>query len=261
MALEGKCALVTGSAAGIGRAIAARLATEGADVVLHGRVARAAGDSAARGIAADHGVAAAYVAADFRDPSAVARLIAEAANFGGGVDILVNCAAVRNRAPTESLAPAEWDAAVAVNLTAAFQTIRLALPHMRTRGWGRIVNVASLLASRGGAGRVDYAATKAGLIGLTRATALETAGSGITCNAISPGAVPTPPVRARILARAARRGVDPQAAVQDHAARSSPTGRFVDPESVAALAAFLAGPAGADVTGAVLPVDGGAQAR
>jgi 3-hydroxybutyrate dehydrogenase len=175
----------------------------------------------------------------------------------GGVDILVNNAVVRNPGPIEHMRTVDWDTALAVNLSSAFHGIRLALPHMKAQGWGRILSMSSVYGFRGAADRVDYVTTKTALIGLTRAIALETAAHGITCNALSPGSVPSPAILGKIEAMAAEQGEPVEAVTRAYVGERHPTGRFVSPESVAAMAAFLCSPAGNDITGAVLPIDGG----
>lgn len=261
--LRGRRALVTGSTGGLGHAIAERLAAEGADVLLHGLAPAEEGEALARALAARHGVRALYRAADLARPEEVAALMALAAEaFGGppgGPDILVNNAVTRHFGPIEALEPEGWDLDIAVNLSAAFHTIRLALPGMRARGFGRILNISSIYGLVGAAGRAGYVATKTALIGLTRAVALETARDrGITCNALCPGSVPTPAIEARIAAAMAARGeTDREAAIAAFLAEKQPSRRFVAPEGVAAMAAFLCGEAAEDITGAAIPIDGG----
>lgn len=258
--MRGRRALITGAGGGICTAIAERLAADGVDLMLHGNASAETVAALGERLAATHGVAAHVVAADFADPAEIERLMTEADAALGGVDILVNGAAVRFAGLVEDLAPADWDQALAVNLSAAFHTIRHALPGMKARRWGRVVNIASTLAARGAVGRIDYVATKTALIGVTRAVALEAAGDGVTCNAVSPGTAPTEPILAKIAARAERRGLSVEAATAAHLEAAQPTGRFVATENIAALVAFLCSDAGADVTGAVLPIDGGALA-
>ncbi|WP_298967887.1 SDR family oxidoreductase [uncultured Methylobacterium sp.] len=249
-----RTALVTGSTGGLGLACAEALAAAGHAVVLHGLDDPEAAEPVRAALAARHSVAVAYRRADLADPAAIDAL---AACIPGGPDILVNNAVVRHFAPAEEFSAADWDRALAVNLSAPFHLARLALPGMRARDFGRIVNVASLYAERGARRRIDYTATKAGLVGLTRTLALETAGTGVTCNAVSPGTVPTPAILARIAALAKERGLSEAEATRLYLSERQPSGRFVQPEDVAALVVFLCGPAARDITGAVIPVDGG----
>jgi len=257
MTLHGKCALVTGSTAGLGFAIAEGLAAAGCDLVLHGPTADEDAAAAAAGLAARHGVRAVFLPADLRDPAAIVAMMAAIADRLGGPDIVVNNAVVRHFAPVERFPVAHWDEALAVNLSAAFHTIRLALPAMRARGWGRIVNMASGYSFFAARERVDYVTTKTALLGLTRAVALETADTGITCNALCPGTVPTPAIEARIRDLAAARGLSAAEAERTYLADRQPSGRFVAMAGVAAMIVFLCGPGGRDVTGAALPIDGG----
>ncbi len=255
--LKQKCALVTGSVAGLGYAIAARLAAEGANVVLNGLCAPGEGEASAARIAGEHGVEAVFDPADLTSVAEIERMMAAAAARFGGVDILVNNAVVRNFALVEDMATAQWDRAIAVNLSAAFHTVRLAVPGMKARRWGRIINMSSVFGWRAVEERIDYVTTKTALIGMTRAIALETAASGVTCNALSPGSVPTPAITGKVAAMAAERNLPIADIEREYVANRHPTGRFVAMESVAALAAFLCGPAGDDITGATFPVDGG----
>lgn len=255
--LDGKCALVTGSVGGIGYAIADRLAAEGAAVVLNALCSKDEGQAAAERIANAHGTIALFDPADLRDVTGIEGMIAAAAARFGGVDILVNNAVVRNPGPIEDMRTEDWDAAIAVNLSAAFHCVRLCLPQMKARRWGRIVNMSSVYGFRGAERRVDYVTTKTALIGMTRAIALETAAHGITCNALSPGSVPSPAILTKIEAMAAEQGRSVEDVTRDYVGERHPTGRFVEMASVAAIAAFLCSPAGDDITGAVLPVDGG----
>ncbi len=255
--LKGKCALVTGSVGGIGFAIADRLAAEGAAVVLNGLCTDGEGRAAAARIAAAHGVKAVFDPADLRDVTAIQAMMVRAGERFGGVDILVNNAVVRNPGPIEGIRTEDWDTAIAVNLSSAFHGVRLALPHMKAQGWGRIINMSSVYGFRGAENRIDYVTTKTALIGMTRAIALETAARGITCNALCPGSVPSPAILGKIEAMAVERGESVEEVTRQYVGERHPTGRFVDLASVAAMAAFLCSPAGNDITGAVLPVDGG----
>ena len=257
-ALRGRSALITGSTGGLGLALAERLAAEGCAVLLHGLLPAEEGEGLARDLAMRHGGPAFYHAADLARPTEIEALMALAADSLDGPDILVNNAVTRHFGPVDALAPTEWDLDIAVNLTAAFHTIRLALPRMRARGWGRILNISSVYGLFGAAGRAGYVTTKTGLIGLTRAVALETLRDGITCNALCPGSIPTPAIEARIDAAMAARGeTDRDAAVAAFLAERQPSRRFVAPERVAAMAAFLCGPEAEDITGTAIPLDGG----
>ena len=175
----------------------------------------------------------------------------------GSIDILINNAVVRHVGSIEHFAVAAWDEALAVNLSAAFHTIRLAVPRMKQNRWGRIINVSSIYGLRGTANRVGYVTTKTALIGLTRAIALETVSHGITCNAVCPGTSETPVHEEALAAVMAAEGVSREEAQRQFFAGKQPTGRFIPAEHVASLIAFLCGPEGADITGSVLPIDGG----
>ena len=254
--LSGKCALITGSTAGLGYAIAEALAASGCNIVLNGIVPAGEGIAAQRKLEERHGIAAIYERADVSALAEIERLVANAAARFGAVDIVVNNAVVRHFSPIEALTPAEWEQSLAVNLSAPFHIVRLVLPMMRARGFGRIFNLSSYYGVRGAERRIGYVTTKTALIGMTRAIALE-AGDNITCNAICPGTLPTPDIMGRIEQLAAAENISEDAATQRYLSGRRPAGRFVAPESVAELIAFLCGPAGRDITGAVLPVDGG----
>jgi 3-hydroxybutyrate dehydrogenase len=252
-----RSALVTGSSGGLGYAVAESLAAAGYDIVLHGIDEPDSVEPARVALQARHGTIAFYCRADLSELSGVERLMAFARETCGGPDIVVNNAVVRHFAPIEQFSAADWQRSLAVNLTAPFHIIRLALPGMRAADFGRIVNMSSHYGQRGAQGRVDYVTTKTGIIGLTRAVALETAGTGITCNAVSPGTLPTPAIFSRIDAIAAARGVSRDEATRDYMKERQPSGRFVRLEDVGATVAFLCSPAARDVTGTVIPIDGG----
>ena len=255
--LDGRAALVTGSSAGLGFAVGSALARAGCRVMLHGLEPAASMRERCAELQAATGREVGYVMADLASAEGVAAMMAAARTEFGGIDVLVNNAVVRHFAPIESFPLERWRDALAVNLTAPFHATQLALPGMRARGWGRIVNMTSVYGQRGAIGRPDYVTTKAGLIGLTRAIAAETAGQAITCNAVCPGSVSTPGTEVRVEALMAEHGLDREAAIRRFLAGKQPSGRFVSAGSVAAMIVFLCSPAGDDITGAVLPVEGG----
>lgn len=255
--LKGRCALITGSTQGLGYAMAERLAAEGCNIVLNGFGDAPEIEAKRQRLEREHGVRAIHHGADLADPDQVTALVETAKGTFDAVDVLINNAVIRHFAPVEEFEPADWDRALAVNLSAAFHTIRLTLAGMRQRNFGRIINMSSIYGQRATVNRVDYVATKTALIGLTRAVALEAASQNITCNAICPGLAPTPNIEGRLAATMEEHGLTRESAVERFMATRQPSRRFVTMESVAALAAFLCGPGGADFTGAVIPIDGG----
>jgi 3-hydroxybutyrate dehydrogenase len=255
--LAGKCALITGSTAGLGFAIAEALAAQGCNIVLNGMAPAEEGAAAQHNLAGGFGIDVAYEKADISQLAEIERLVGASVARFGSIDIVVNNAVVRHFGPIENLTPAEWDQALAVNLSAPFHIARLVLPSMRARGWGRIFNVSSYYGSRGAEDRIGYVTTKTALIGMTRAIALEADDQDITCNAICPGTLATPDIMARIAKLAAANGISEDEATRRYLAGRRPADRFVGLESVGGLIAFLCGPGGRDITGAVLPVDGG----
>ena len=251
--LTGKTALVTGSTSGIGLGIAKVLATHGANVVLNGF-----GDvDAAKREFADIDAEIGYHPADMSKPEQIADLLAYAARSMGAIDILVNNAGIQHVAPVEDFPPEKWDAIIAINLTAAFHTTRLALPGMKARQWGRILNIASAHGLVASAGKSAYVASKHGLIGFTKAVALETATTAITVNAICPGWVLTPLVQQQVDARAAKDGVDGEEAKRRLLAEKQPSLQFTTPAQLGELALFLCSPAADNIRGAAFNVDGG----
>ena len=251
--LKGKRALVTGATAGLGLAVAESLAGAGASIVLHDL---AEPKETADRLRSRFGVEVTSVAADLSQRPAIETMMADLLGRGA-IDILVNNAVVRHFAPVEAFAPERWDEALAVNLSAPFHLIRLALPAMKQRGWGRIINMASIYSTRAVADRIDYVTTKTAILGMTRAVAIETATSGITCNALSPGTLPTPAIQRKIASLAEDEGRTVDETTRDYLAARQPTARFIAMESVGAMVVFLASPAGQDITGAILPIDGG----
>ncbi|KQQ63630.1 MULTISPECIES: 3-hydroxybutyrate dehydrogenase [Pseudomonas] len=252
MALHGKTALVTGSTSGIGLGIASVLAAHGANVVLNGF-----GDpTAALAEVRRHGTQVAHHGADVSDPAQLAELFEYVRASLGGVDILVNNAGIQHVEAVEAFPVERWDAIIAINLSSVFHGIRLALPGMRDKGWGRIVNIASVHGQVGSVGKSAYVAAKHGVIGLTKVVGLETATTQITCNAICPGFVLTPLVQKQIDDRAAKGG-DPAAAQRELLAEKQPSLEFVTPEHLGELVLFLCSEAGSQVRGAAWNIDGG----
>ena len=248
--LEGKSALITGSLGGIGFAAAQALGKLGCRVTLNG-IAPEDTVAARLGELRDAGIEAAYHGADLRRPAEIADLVAAAAP-----DILINNAVVRFFGKIENFAPEQWDEALAVNLSAPFHTIRLSMPAMKAKNWGRIVNMSSVMGFQATADRVDYATTKTALLGMTRAVALEVARTGITCNAICPGTVLTPAIEWRLRQEMQRDGTEWAQAEEAFMESRQPSRRFVKDANVAGLIAFLCGPHGEDINGAALPIDG-----
>ncbi|MDA8232301.1 MAG: 3-hydroxybutyrate dehydrogenase [Magnetospirillum sp.] len=259
--LKGRTAVVTGSTSGIGLGIARSLAAAGANVMLNGFGEREAIEGIRATLARDFAVEALFNGADLSDAAGCATLIRDAEARLGAVDVLVNNAGIQHVSPVETFPPERWDAVIAVNLSSAFHTIRTALPGMTIRGWGRIVNIASAHGLVASANKAAYVAAKHGLVGLTKVVALETAETGITCNAICPGWVLTPLVQAQIDARAEAEGTTVEAAGRDLLAEKQPTKRFTTPEQIGDLAVFLCSPGGDNMTGAALSMDGGWTAQ
>jgi 3-hydroxybutyrate dehydrogenase len=210
-----------------------------------------------RQIEAESGIGCMYSPADLRNPAAIEEMMAKAHETLGAIDILINNAVVRHVAPIESMSPDDWNQDLAVNLSAAFHTIRLALPGMKTRNWGRIINVSSIYGLVGAPNRAGYVTTKTALIGLTRAVALETTRYDITCNAVCPGTSATPLHEASLAALRQPQNLERDAAEQLLLAGKQPTGRLISPDAVAALIVSLCSPESRDITGAAIPIDGG----
>jgi 3-hydroxybutyrate dehydrogenase len=258
--LKGKVAIVTGSTSGIGLGIAKALAAQGADVMLNG-FGDAPAIAQARGDVEASGVRTGYSAADMSKSADVAGLIESAVKELGAVDILVNNAGIQHVANVDEFPLDAWDRVIQINLTSCFQAIRAALPHMKKRGWGRVINVASAHGLVASAGKSAYVAAKHGLVGLTKVVALETATSGITCNAICPGWVLTPLVQKQIDALAARKGISGAAAKDELLSEKQPSKEFATPEQIGGLAAFLCSPAADQIRGANFSIDGGWTAQ
>src|SRR5215218_6028193 len=259
--LKGKSAVITGSTSGIGLGIAETLAAQGADVLLNGFGNPAEIDTVRGRLAETHGTRVSYSAADMSKPDEINGMIAQATRDLGGVDILINNAGIQYTPPVREFPIERWSAIIAVNLTAAFCASQAALPHMESRGWGRIINIASAHGLVASVHKAAYVAAKHGLIGLTKVVALETATTGITCNAICPGWVLTPLVEKQINERASREKISVEQARIDLLSEKQPSHEFATPEQIGALTVFLCSEAAAQICGAALPVDGGWTAQ
>ncbi len=255
--LQGKTALVTGSTSGIGLGIAQALAGQGARIVLNGF-----GDvEGPKQRIAALGVEVGYHGADMGKPADIEAMMAYAQREWGGVDVLVNNAGIQHVAPIDEFPVDRWDAVIAINLNSAFHTTRLALPGMKKKGWGRVINIASAHGLVASANKSAYVAAKHGLVGMTKAVALETATTGVTVNAICPGWVLTPLVQKQIDERAARDGISADKARVDLLGEKQPSLEFTTPDQLGALAVFLCGDAAANVRGVAWTVDGGWTAQ
>ena len=255
--LNGKTALVTGSTSGIGLGVALSLARQGANVILNG-FGDAEGPKAE---VAALGVRVGYHGADMSKPAEIEAMMAYAEAEFGGVDILVNNAGIQHVAAVEDFPVERWDAVIAINLSSTFHTTRLALPSMKAKNWGRVINIASVHGLVASTQKAAYVAAKHGVIGLTKVTALENATTGVTCNAICPGWVLTPLVQKQVDARAAKDGVDNDEAVRRLLGEKQPSLQFTTPEQLGGLAVFLCSPAADNVRGVAWNVDGGWTAQ
>ncbi|MDH1178555.1 3-hydroxybutyrate dehydrogenase [Achromobacter mucicolens] len=259
--LKGKVALVTGSTSGIGLGIATAFAQQGADIVLNGFGDAADIEKLRSELASKHGVKVIYDGADLSKGAAVRELVENTVRQLGRIDILVNNAGIQHTALIEDFPAEEWDAILALNLSAVFHGTAAALPHMKKQGSGRIINIASAHGLVASASKSAYVAAKHGVVGFTKVTALETAGQGITANAICPGWVRTPLVEKQITALAEKNGVDQEAAARELLSEKQPSLQFVTPEQLGGTAVFLASDAAAQITGTTVSVDGGWTAR
>ena len=259
--LRGRTALVTGSTSGIGLGIARALAEAGCDIMLNGFGEASAIECERTRITRGFGVRSAFNPADLTNPAEIKRMMEATVRELGGVDILVNNAGIQHTAPVESFPAGQWDAILAINLSANFHAIRAALPLMRDRGWGRIVNIASTHGLVASVEKAAYVAAKHGVVGLTKVVALETARTGITCNAICPGWVLTPLVEKQIRDRASREKISADQAKLELLAEKQPSQEFATPEQIGALTVFLCSEAAAQIRGVALPVDGGWTAQ
>lgn len=257
MFLKGKTALVTGSTSGIGLAYAQALAREGANLVINGFGDAAAIEKERAGLEALSGAGAIFADADLTRPDAIEAMMTDAAKAFGGVDILINNAGMQHVSPIDEFPVAKWDMIIALNLTAAFHTVRLALPTMKQKGWGRIITTASAHSLVASPNKAAYVAAKHGILGMTKTVALEVATHGITANCISPGYVWTPLVENQIPDTMKARGMTREQVMNDVLLAAQPTKQFVTIDQVAAMALFLCGDAAAQITGANMVIDGG----
>jgi 3-hydroxybutyrate dehydrogenase len=259
--VKGKTALVTGSTSGIGLGIARALGRQGANLVLNGFGDAAQIERLRRDLAAEFGVEVAYEGADLMKVDEIEAMTASVDRRFGAIDILVNNAGIQHVAPVERFPTDRWDAVIALNLSAAFHTIRCALPAMKQRGWGRIINIASAHGLVASVEKAAYVAAKHGIVGLTKVVALETARTRITCNAICPGWVLTPLVQQQIDARAQQQALTPEAAKVGLLSEKQPSLEFVTPEQIGEMALFLCSDAAQQVRGAAWTIDGGWTAQ
>jgi 3-hydroxybutyrate dehydrogenase len=259
--LKGKSALVTGSTSGIGLGIARALAADGANVMLNGFGDPAAIEKLRRGLAEEFKVKVGFSGADISKPAEIHEMVRAATAELGGIDVLVNNAGIQHTAPVESFPPERWDAVIAINLSSNFHAIQAVMPEMKRRNWGRIINIASAHGLVASPQKAAYVTAKHGVVGLTKVVALETAATGITCNAICPGWVLTPLVQKQIDDRAAREGIPAAKAKLDLVSEKQPSHEFVTPEQIGALAVFLCSDAAAQIRGAALSIDGGWTAQ
>ena len=257
MSLSERTAVITGSTSGIGLGIARALAAEGANVVINGLGDAAAIEAERAGIERDFGVSCLYSAANMLKADEILGMIALAENRFGAVDILVNNAGIQFVSPVESFPPEKWDQIIAINLTAAFHAIRAALPGMRQRRWGRIINTASAHSKVASPLKAAYVSAKHGIDGLTKTVALEAAADGVTVNCVSPGYVWTPLVESQIPETMASRGLTREQVIEDVLLHAQPTKQFVTVEQVAQTCAFLCSDAAANITGTNISIDGG----
>lgn len=253
MSLAGKTAVVTGSNSGIGLGIAHELARAGAQVVINSFTDRPEDHALAAEIAAEHGVTVRYIKADMSNGDECRALIAQA----GACDILVNNAGIQYVAPIDEFPADKWNAILAINLSSAFHTTAAALPLMRAKGWGRVVNVASAHGLTASPFKSAYVAAKHGVVGLSKVTALETAGQGITCNAVCPGYVLTPLVEAQIPDQMKTHNMDRETVIKEVMLERQPSRQFATTEQIGGTVAFLCSPAADQITGTTISVDGG----
>ncbi len=258
---KNKSAIITGSTSGIGLGMAQAFAAEGMDVMLNGFGGADEIEAIRKKLSDEHGVTVAYNGADMSKPAEIAGLFKAAEAAFGAVDVIVNNAGIQFVAPIEDFPPEKWDAIIAINLSSAFHLTRAAIPGMKQRGWGRVINLCSAHGLVASPFKSAYVAAKHGVVGLTKTVALEVAQNGITVNAICPGYVLTPLVEKQIPDTAKARGITEEQVKNDVLLGAQPTKKFVTTEQIGALAVFLCSDAAASITGAALPIDGGWTAQ
>jgi len=259
--LKGLSAVVTGSTSGIGLGIAHVLASKGANLVINGFGDAASIEAERANLESTHGVKVVYSGADISKPDDVKAMIDLCVSTFGAIDILVNNAGIQFTAAAEDFPADRWNAIIAINLSGAFWGMHHALPHMKAKGFGRIINIGSVHGLIGSVHKAAYVAAKHGVVGMSKVVALETAGTGITCNTICPGWVHTPLVQKQIEAMAVEDGISVEAATEKLLSEKQPSKQFATPEQMGELAAFLASEAAAQMTGVAIPVDGGWTAQ
>ncbi len=261
MEFKNKTALITGSTSGIGLAIAKNLASKGANIVLNGFGDTAEIEGIRSAIVKDFGVKCNYSNANMLEPEQIRKMVGEAVEQFASIDILVNNAGIQHVAPIDEFPEDKFDAIIAINLISSFHTIKAALPKMKEKGWGRIINIASAHALIASPFKSAYVAAKHGIAGLTKTVALEVAEKGITCNAICPGYVWTPLVQKQIPDTMKARNMTEEQVISTVLLAAQPTKKFVTMEEVAAMAAYMASHSAASVTGTIMPIDGGWSAH
>jgi 3-hydroxybutyrate dehydrogenase len=259
--LQDKVALITGSTSGIGLGIANALADQGCRIVLNGLGDAAEIERVRVDLSARHGVDVRYDGADLMNPDAITTLVDDAVEAFGGIDILVNNAGIQHTAPIEDFPAPTWDAIIALMLSAPFHLIRQIVPGMKDRNWGRIINISSVHGLVASIDKAAYVSAKHGLMGLTKVVALETARTGVTCNAINPGFVRTELIERQIHDRAASLGVSEEEAIETLLGEKQPSKQFVTVEQLGQVAVFLCSDVASQITGIPMPVDGGWTAQ
>jgi 3-hydroxybutyrate dehydrogenase len=259
--LKGKTAIVTGSTSGIGLSIAGTLASEGCNILFNGLGEKTEIDKLVSETARQYGIRTSYSAADMTKPQQIRDMVKEAERSFGSLDILVNNAGIQFTSPIEDFPDEKWDAIIAINLTSAFHSIKAALPGMKARGFGRIINIASTHGLVASIDKVAYVSAKHGLLGMTKTVALEAASTAVTCNAICPGWVHTPLVQKQIEAKAKETNISVEQATRELLVEKEPSQRFTDAKDIAAMVIFLCSEHASNITGSAFTLDGGWTAQ